>query len=145
MALLAVWTTAAAVRRYRSGLATMAAGLTLATPTHAYVTLAGLPRPGDVHPEHRPGQRLVQQVHRVFQARGRHHHRHRPVVAHRLALADEHAHLPLARLHAEESWPAARHQTPRSFSMPLSSLVITSAIAPVSSPRRALMTSQATR
>lgn len=43
MTLLAAWTTAAAVRRYRSRAATTtAAGLTLATPKRAYLTLAGL-------------------------------------------------------------------------------------------------------
>jgi threonine/homoserine/homoserine lactone efflux protein len=42
MALLAVWTTAAAVRRYRSGPATIRAGLTLATPARACAALAGL-------------------------------------------------------------------------------------------------------
>ena len=42
MVLLAAWTTAAAVRRYRSRAAVTAAGLSLATPVRAYVTVAGL-------------------------------------------------------------------------------------------------------
>ena len=43
MALLAVWTAAIAVRRYRSHLVTTAAaGLSLGTPGRAYATLAGL-------------------------------------------------------------------------------------------------------
>jgi arginine exporter protein ArgO len=43
MGLLAVWTTAAAVRRYRTRLVpTTAAGLKLATPVRAYLALAGL-------------------------------------------------------------------------------------------------------
>jgi arginine exporter protein ArgO len=42
MVLLAVWTTAAAVRRYLSHAAVMAAGLKLATPVRAYLAVAGL-------------------------------------------------------------------------------------------------------
>ncbi len=43
LALLAMWTTAAAIRRYRSRMtATPAAVLKLATPMRAYMTLAGL-------------------------------------------------------------------------------------------------------